>query len=101
MHSFIAQMKLPRVKQTVVFRTLAEGALVFSTEDEVYLGLNAVGAEVWQLLPPQCSTLDEIVEKLCTKYTDVSGDVIRRDVIELLHELEQHGLLESVPQLQA
>lgn len=91
-------MMLPKVKPTVVFRDLAEGALVFSTEDEVYLGLNAVGSQVWQLLPPTCRTLDELVAKLVEKYTDVSGDVIRRDVIELLQDLEQNGLLEPVPQ---
>ncbi len=87
-------MKLPRAKTTVVFKSLSDGALLFSTEDETYLGLNEVGSRVWQLLPPACQTLQEMVEQLGRTYPEVDADVIRTDVLELLNDLGKHGLLE-------
>lgn len=88
-------MKLPTIKPTIVHKELPEGALILSTEDEVYFGLNSVGNRVWRLLPPECSTLDELVERLATEFTDVSRDVIRNDVVELLRQLVEKGLVED------
>jgi hypothetical protein len=86
-------LKLPRAKTTVVFKSLSDGALLFSTEDETYLGLNEVGSRVWQLLPPACQTLQEMVQQLAQTYPEVDTDVIRTDVLELLDDLRKHGLL--------
>jgi hypothetical protein len=77
-----------------VFKSLSEGALLFSTDDEIYLGLNEVGCRVWQLLPPACETLEEMVDQLVREYPEVTADVIRADVLELLEDLGKHGLLE-------
>ncbi len=87
-------MKLPRAKPSVIFRTLAEGGLLFSTEDEVYLSLNLVGSQIWRLLPPACGTLEEIVARLAREYPDVPVETIRQDVLDLLEDLNRHGLLE-------
>jgi hypothetical protein len=87
-------VKLPRAKSTVIFKELAEGALLFSTHEEVYLGLNEVGRRVWSLLPPVCQTLDDLVSRLAQEYPDAPADVIRTDVLELLEDLERNGLLE-------
>jgi len=81
----------------VIFRALAEGGVIFSTVDEVYFGLNTVGARVWELLPPVTRTCGELVDKLAAEYTDVEPNVIREDVTELLTELEGHGLLIRPP----
>lgn len=86
---------LPRARRSVVFKELSEGALLFSTEDEVYLGLNDVGRRIWSLLPPACNTLEDLVAQLAQEYPDASPDVIRSDVLELLEDLERNGLLES------
>jgi len=67
---------------------------LFSTENEVYLGLNDVGRRVWSLLPPACTTLDDLVAQLAQEYPDASPEVIRSDVLELLEDLERNGLLE-------
>jgi hypothetical protein len=89
-------VRLPRAKQSVVFKDLSEGALLFSTEDEIYLGLNEVGTRVWHLLPPACETLQDMVDRLAREYPEVTAEIIRQDVIELLEELDKHGLLEPV-----
>ncbi len=84
---------LPVPNPAVIFRSLAEGGVIFSTVDEVYFGLNAVGARVWELLPPATRTFGELIDKLADEYSDVAADVIRADVGELLGELEGHGLI--------
>lgn len=88
---------LPAPNPVVIFRALAEGGVIFSTVDEVYYGLNAVGARVWALLPPQSSSLDELVGKVAAEYPEVDTSVIRADVAELIGDLEQHGLLVRPP----
>jgi hypothetical protein len=84
---------LPVANPKVLFRALSEGAVLFSTTDEVYFGLNAVGARVWQLLPPATDTLDELCARLAPEYPEVDSQVIRGDVEELLAELTAHGLV--------
>lgn len=90
-------MKLPRARQSVVFKELSEGALLFSAEEEVYLGLNDVGRRIWSLLPPACDTLEDLVSHLAREYPDASPDIIRSDVLVLLEDLERNGLLEAPP----
>ena len=50
---------LPTRNPKVIFKALATGAVLYSTEEEVYFGLNPVGVRVWELLPPAHQTLDE------------------------------------------
>lgn len=88
---------LPVANPAVIFRALAEGGVIFSTLDEVYYGLNSVGARVWELLPPASSSFDELVGKVAAEYPEVDEWVIRGDVAELLGDLEQHGLVLRAP----
>jgi hypothetical protein len=88
--------QLPRKRDGVQFRAVPDGAVLYSKEHEVYYGLNQVGTDVWGLLPPVTATLDELCEKLATRYSDVGIDVIRADVEEMLQELVSHGLLTPV-----
>ena len=84
---------LPTRNPKVIFKALATGAVLYSTVEEVYFGLNPVGVRVWELLPPTHQTLDEIVRVIASEYSDVSEDVIRADVSELIDELTKLGLL--------
>lgn len=70
-----------------MFRQVSEGAVLLHLEDEIYFGLNAVGASVWELLPPVCADLDDLCARLSEKYPDVDAQVLRQDVLELLGEL--------------
>jgi Coenzyme PQQ synthesis protein D (PqqD) len=90
--------QLPQKRNGVQFRAVPDGAVLYSKEHEVYYGLNQVGTEVWGLLPPVTSTMDELCEKLTAIYSDVGVDVIRADVEEMLQELVSHGLLIPVTQ---
>jgi hypothetical protein len=88
---------LPTRNPKVIFKALATGAVLYSTEEEVYFGLNPVGVRVWELLPPAHQTLDEVCRVLAAEYPEAGEDVIRADVGELLDELLKLGLVQATP----
>jgi hypothetical protein len=85
--------QLPTANPAAIFKALAEGAVIFLSDSELYFGLNEVGARLWQLLPPATATVDEMVAQLASEYPDAPADVIRQDVEEMLAELESCGLV--------
>lgn len=84
---------LPLPASGAVFRRLPEGGVLFSTETEVYFGVGAVGAQIWELLPPAARTVEEMVGILGAKYDDVPVKQIRSDVERFLAELLANGLV--------
>ena len=84
---------LPTRNEAVIYRSLSEGGVLFSLADEVYFGLNAVGAEIWEMLPPAHASLDSLCAELAARHPDVPPAELRADVVELLHSLESFGLL--------
>ncbi len=88
-------MILPSPLPTVIFQRLADGAVLFAPEIEIYFGLNDVGARVWELLPPASRSLDELCARLAMQYPDAPSAEIRRDVAELLEQLASEGLVVS------
>jgi hypothetical protein len=88
---------LPTRNPKVIFKALSTGAVLYSTEEEVYFGLNPVGVRVWEMLPPVHRTLDEICRVLVAEYPEVGESVIRGDVTELIDELLKLGLVQPTP----
>jgi hypothetical protein len=86
---------LPVVNPNVIFRSLPDGAVLFSTKDEVYFGLNPVAARVWELLPQTSGSMDELCATLALEYPEVAADALRRDVEELLRDLAEFGLVRT------
>jgi len=84
---------LPVPNPKVLFKSMSDGAVLFSTDNEVYFGLNSVGARVWELLPPACETFDELCSRLSTEYPEVPRSIIETDVKELLSDLSSHKLV--------
>lgn len=84
---------LPRPHPDVLFRTVSDGAVLLHAREEIYFGLNAVGAQIWQLLPPVTNELDGLCARLGELYREVPPEVLRADVVELLAQLEQHQLV--------
>ncbi len=85
--------RLPRPNAQVIHRSLPDGAVLFSTTDEVYFGLNTVASRVWELLPPALATVGDVCAALGAEYPDVPAATIRSDVLELLDHLEANGLI--------
>jgi len=86
--------RLPTICTDVVCSPVSDGAVLLSTCREVYYGLNSVGARVMDLLS-EVDTVGELVSRLAEEYPDVSSDEIRRDVEELILDLEANELVES------
>lgn len=88
---------LPHPAPTAIFKPLAEGGVLFSTDTEVYFGVNLIGARIWELLPPASSTFGELCAVLASQYSDVSPAQIQRDVSKFLDDLLQNGLALASP----
>ncbi len=83
---------LPAAKPDVIYQSLSEGAVLFSTSDEVYFGLNEVAARVWEALPAT-TTWDELCAAVQAHYPEADPETIRADVRQLIDELLEHKLL--------
>ena len=86
-------MRLPDPNPQVIYKPVADGAVLLDTRSEVYYGLNPVGARIWALLPPACSNVEELCAALRREYPDVDEDTLRVDIAELFTDLISHGLL--------
>ncbi|MEZ5583862.1 MAG: PqqD family protein [Candidatus Competibacteraceae bacterium] len=87
---------LPHRNPNVIFQKVSDGAVLLSTWDEVYYGLNSVGVQIWELLPPQLHTVDELCHALRLRYPNVDATTIRLDALELLNDLSKNGLVQPV-----
>lgn len=85
---------LPEVDPDVVYSSLPDGAVLLSTREEVYFGLNRTGARIWELLQ-EAATVDELCSELRGDFPDAPNGQLRRDVLDLLGELEELGLVAS------
>jgi hypothetical protein len=84
---------LPTARPEVIYQTVEDGAVLLDTAAEIYFGLNPVGAAIWELLPPASQSLDELCAALERRYPDADPEQLRRDVEELLDDLESNGLV--------
>ena len=88
-----ADYLLPHPSPSAIFKELDEGGVLLSTTDEVYFGVNPVGARIWSLLPPVSRTFGELCAVLEQQYPDAGSERIRIDVQEFLEALIASGLV--------
>jgi hypothetical protein len=69
--------------------------VILNFADEVYYGLDGVGARVWELLREQ-RTLAELRDVVASEY-DVDAATAEADLRELLEDLAARRLLEVLP----
>jgi hypothetical protein len=90
--------RLPTKNADVSFKKVSDGtAVLLSTRDEIYYGFNAVGAKVWELLPPKLHTFEDLCRELGNVYPDVDSATLQADMRELLDELIELGLVTPRP----
>jgi hypothetical protein len=75
---------------------MAEGGVLFSSDSEVYFGVNPVGSIIWDLLPSS-GTFEELCATLSQRFSDVGLDRITRDVQAFLSDLRANGLVIDAP----
>lgn len=84
---------LPVPHPAVVYEPVDGGAILLHREQEVFFGLNAAGAKVWQLLPPECVVLDQLCREVERAFPGTDAGVIWDDILELLDALVAHELI--------
>jgi len=93
-------MRLMRIVETStvvavpnqISSSLGEEAVILELTQGVYYGLNAVGARIWELLK-EPRTAGEIRDVILDEY-DAEPEAVTRDLLGLLTELADRGLIE-------
>ena len=66
-------------------------AVLFDASSGVYYGLNGVGASILELIK-QPRSVQAVIEALLQEY-EVTADRLRQDVVALLEDMEERGLI--------
>ena len=83
------------VSPAVVFRQLEDGAVLLNLESGVYFGLDEVGTRVWTLLLER-GTPAAVCDAMIGEF-EVEPAVLTGDVLRLVGELQQNGLVRATP----
>lgn len=78
----------------VLARELEGESVLLNLDNETYYGLDDVGTRMWQVLIAEGS-IDAACKLLVTEY-DVELATLREDLLELVAELRDNGLLHVV-----
>jgi hypothetical protein len=79
----------------VEFREMQGEAVLLNPHSAVYFGLNAVGTRIWKLLGEH-QLLSEVADCIVAEF-DVIPERCAADLLELVADLERHGLLRVLP----
>jgi hypothetical protein len=71
---------------------LAGEAVILNLKSGVYYGLDAVGAQIWELLKQPCR-VSHIRDRILEEY-EVEPEQCQNDLLSLLHSLVEEGLIE-------
>ena len=82
---------------TIAWTRLPDGAVLFSPSTEVYYGLNEVAALVWETLAQEANTVGGLCAAVQGRFPDVARSEIDEDVVELIGELQENGLIKLGP----
>ena len=67
-------------------------AAILDMKSGIYYGLDAIGAQIWNLIQ-EPKTVDEVAAAILEEY-DVETDRCQQDIVALLQDLAAHGLVE-------
>jgi hypothetical protein len=84
-----------KVAPDVLFRMVSDEAILVNLNTEVYLGLNAVGARMWDVLN-SASSIEAAYATLLEEF-EVEPQQLRADLEELLGQLLGQKLIEVAP----
>jgi hypothetical protein len=92
------QMTSGRVQISPLVRSVStdEGAVLLQLDRGMYRSLNAVGRSIWSAIGDGAS-VDDIVSRLCARYSSVPRDQIAADVETFISNLQARGLVVVEP----
>ncbi len=79
------------VSKDFVYCNVEDEMVLLGMEDGIYYGLNPVGAFIWEQIK-EPKTIDEVRDAILDDY-DVGKDECEKDLMELLLELTQKGMI--------
>jgi hypothetical protein len=74
---------------------LSDEVVILSLRNGEYFGLNSVGAEIWALIQ-QPMSVDDVRDHLLRAYPDVEPERCTREVVALIDQMIEAGLVEAV-----
>lgn len=80
------------VPESVLFRDLEGEAVILSTENGKYYGLDEVGTRMWTLLSEH-GQVKSAYQALLAEY-DVTEEKLEQDLLDLVDRLASEGLLQ-------
>ena len=81
------------IQPDVLSQTVDKEAVLLDLKNELYYGLNEVGARIWQLLQKD-NSLEQIKEVLLEEY-DVDETLLQKDLDTLVSALKQADLIRA------
>jgi hypothetical protein len=78
---------------SVVFRQMDDGAVLLDLASGVYFGLDEVGTRIWTLLGER-GTPSAVCTVMLEEF-DVDPGILAGDVLRLVGELQQNGLVHA------
>ncbi|MBL8189199.1 MAG: PqqD family protein [Acidobacteria bacterium] len=87
--SFAAKIVVP---PDTLINVIGEEAVLLNLKNEQYFGLDPMGTRMWNVLTTSDS-VQTAFDVLLSEY-EVTADVLRRDLTDLLEKLLAHGLVE-------
>lgn len=79
------------VADDVVSCDLDDEAAILNMKNGVYYGLDPIGAKIWNKVQKPCK-INDIIEMILDEY-DVDKERCKNDVVELVSELMDNGLV--------
>jgi hypothetical protein len=76
----------------VMARQIEDETVILNLATGTYFGLDLVGARIWQLLS-EGNSLAVVCDVMCTEF-EVSRTQLEQDVLELLAQLNNQGLVQ-------
>jgi len=84
-----------RMIDDVVWRELADEVVLLNLTTGLYFGLDGTGGKIWKVLADQ-GTTEAAIEAIVAEY-DATREQVEADVIRLVDELRDKGLIEIDP----
>jgi hypothetical protein len=81
-----------RIPEDVLISHLQEESVILNLDSERYFGLDDVGTRILSVLT-NSDSIGAAYESLLAEY-DVEGDALRQDLLALVEDLQQQGIVE-------
>ena len=88
----LSDLSVISVTKEAVHCDVEDEVVILGLKDGVYYGLSPVGAFIWNLIQ-EPKTVAEIREAVLDEY-DVEKEVCEKDIMELIAELSDKGLVD-------